>query len=409
MLSGQESRKSILRNFCPVLARASLVAALMASPLPLRSTAHAQSNVDDLQREIGKRDAQINQLLQRMDKLEKEMRARTAAAAPARRPAEPLLPAGGLVAPPPVKPASPPVAAAPLPASKSDTEAEETMIARALENTLVNQGGQLLPAYSYQIVPDFSYAHQSFDGLAFTNGGATIVRQQSQRNLLEWGLGFRIGLPWETQFGIRVPLDLVSGSGTLAGSNASTNNRGGLGDLSLTLQKQVVHEKGWLPDVLVNAGYKANTGSTSLTQRQPSTYPFTVGTGSGFNAVFGGVTLLKRQDPLVFLVGASYQHSFPNTIGGVDQNVGDQYGFRAEAILAASPDTSLRFGWLNTFQQRNTVRNVALTGTSQQFSSLELGIGSVITPKIFLDAALLVGLTRDTSDFTILFSIPFRF
>jgi hypothetical protein len=270
-----------LHRYAP-LARTCLFANLATAAVFLPFSAYPQTTVDTFQQEIDKRDAQIKQLLQRMDKLERDIRARmpTAAAAPVQRHAEPSRPAGGLTASPPPSPVSPPAASAPSSSTKPNTELEDALIARALENTLVNQGGQLLPAYSYQIVPDFSYSHQSIDALAFANNGTAIARQQSHRDLLEWGLGFRIGLPWDTQIGIRVPLDLVSGSGTLGGAIASTNNRGGLGDVSLTLQKQALHEKGPIPDVLVNAGYKANTGSTSLTERQPSTFPFTVGTGS---------------------------------------------------------------------------------------------------------------------------------
>ena len=148
---------------------------------------------------------------------------------------------------------------------------------------------------------------------------------------------------------------------------------------------------------------------TSLSQRQLSTFPFAVGTGSGFNSLGAGVTALKRQDPLVFLGGLQYTHSFPSTISGVQQTLGDQYFFRVEAILAASPDTSLRVGWLTTFQQKDTVRGFSEPDSGQTISNLEIGVGSVITPKIFLDAALLVGLTHDTPDFTALISLPFRF
>ncbi len=176
------------------------------------------------------------------------------------------------------------------------------MISRALENTLVDRGGQLLPPYVVQLVPDFSYSHQSLDQLAFfTNGN--IVRQQSHRDQLEWGLGFRIGLPWETQFNLRVPLDLSYASATFGGNRTINSNRGGLGDISMAFQKQVLHEKGWVPDLLVNVAYTANTGSTSLAQQAVSTFPFAVGTGSGFNQLGAGVIALKRQDPLVFLGG----------------------------------------------------------------------------------------------------------
>jgi len=370
----------------------------------------AQPTLEDMQREIEKRDAVIDRLLRRMESLEKEVRARPSVTpAPARESREvaPVFRSQPGVAqvPPAV---IPPPSTGPIATTVPAENEEEAMISRALENTLVNQGGQLLPPYMYQIVPDFSYSHQSLDQIAFVTNGS-IVRQRSHVDRLEWGLGFRIGLPWESQVSIRVPVGLAYGSATFGGTTTISTDRGGFGDISMSFQKQVLHEKGLLPDVLLNVTYKAGTGSTSLTQQAASTFPTTVGTGSGFNALSGGVTVLKRQDPLVFLGAFEYQHSFPSNINGVRQTLGDQYGFRVEAILAASPDTSLRIGFLDTFQQPNSFGGGALIGSGQQFSSLELGVGSVISPKVYLDAALLVGLTRDTPDFTLLLSMPFRF
>lgn len=411
------------------LARAGSACVLVAG-LAQPGTAAAQPTTEELQREIQQRDAQIQQLLRRMDALEREVKAQKAAAprpAPSPKPAPPAEAQAAPPAPPPIamtpSPTPPTLAppavgptpvrplmpsATPAPAPTTEAEAEEAMISRALENTLINQGGQLLPPYVFQIVPDFSYSHSSLDQLALVNNGTSIVRQQSHRDLLEWGFGFRIGLPWETQLGFRIPIGLDYGSATLGGRNFSSD-RGGLGDISVTLQKQVFHERGWLPDVLLNLSYKAATGSTSLTAFQPATFPFGVGTGSGFNSLSGGVTALKRQDPLVFLAGFNYTHNFPNTIGGVQQSVGDVYTFRTEAILAASPDTSLRVGWLENWQQQSSFAGTSIPGSNQNYSFLEVGVGSVITPKIFLDASLLVGLTRDSPDFTALLSLPFRF
>lgn len=404
------------------LARVGFVGILATGLVDSNTAAAQQPTTGELQQEIQQRDVQIQQLLKRMDALEKEVKGKLAAAHArvqhAEQPASAPPPAAKSQSAQVVPPPSPPPGRTPVqplispaPGTSATTtpeEPEDAMIARALENTLVDRGGQLLPPYVFQLVPDFSFGYQSEDQLAFLNNGS-IVRQQSHRDLLEWGFGFRIGLPWETQVGFRVPFDLNYGTATFGGTNTFSSNRGGLGDVSLTLQKQVLHEKGWIPDLLVNLNYTAATGSTSLSQRQLSTFPFAVGTGSGFNSLGAGVTALKRQDPLVFLGGLQYTHSFPSTISGVQQTLGDQYFFRVEAILAASPDTSLRVGWLTTFQQKDTVRGFSEPGSGQTISNLEIGVGSVITPKIFLDAALLVGLTHDTPDFTALISLPFRF
>ncbi len=285
-----------------------------------------------------------------------------------------------------------------------------------MENTLVDQGALLLSPWVAQIVPDFSYGHQSTDQLSYvaqnliqSGPNTPVTTQKSHTDLLEWGLGFRLGLPWESQVSIRIPVGLDYGAATFGGTANSNSTRGGLGDVFIGLQKQVLHEKGMLPDVLLNIGYKANTGSTNLTATQVSTFPFGVGTGSGFNTISGGVTLLKRQDPLVFIGGLSYAHNFSSTISGISQTLGDSFTYRIQAVLAASPDTSLRIGWDMSFQQNGTVGGKTVPGSNQQISLVEFGVGSVLSAKWFMDASLGIGLTRDSPDFQAIISFPFRF
>ncbi len=403
----------------PMLGGAAAAGALAVTP------ARAQPTTQELQQELDKRDAVIKQLIQRVDALERQARRERATpkrTAQAERPAPVPQPAVPSVLPPPITTPptqitpqiAPPPTVAAQPAAP-ETKVSEAVIARALENSLVDQGGLLLPPYVAQFVPDFSFAYQSTDQLAFVGLGAIgntstgPFTQRSHRDLLEWGLGFRLGLPYETQVSIRVPFDLDLGQATFAGTTTRYSNAGGLGDISLAVQKQVWHEKGWQPDVLLSASYKAATGSTSLAQAQVSTFPFAVGTGSGFNSLTGGITALKRQDPLVFLGQVFYTHNFPATIAGVSQTPGDAFEYRISVNLAASPDTSLRFAWDTTFQEKATFGGVTSPGSQQTFSFLEVGVGSVLTPRLFLDAALDIGLTRDSPDFRAMLTLPFRF
>jgi hypothetical protein len=372
-----------------------------------------------LEQQIRDRDAIINKLSRRLDALEKEVRqpARRAAAAPSApvplRETEPVQ--STQAQPPQPSPPQPPLLTATRPVSSPPNEETDANIVRALENTLVDQGGLLLSPWSMQIVPDFSYSHQSLDQLSFVSpnllppGVGNPVTQKATRDLLEWGLGFRLGLPWDSQISIRLPFDLDYGSATFAGASGVSQNRGGVGDFSMTFQKQVLHEKGPIPDVLLSLTYKANTGSTSFATRQVSTFPFATGTGSGFNALTGGVTLLKRQDPLVFLGAIAYTHNFASTINGISQTPGDAVFTRVAAILAASPDTSLRIGWNTTWQQDAAVRGTSIPGTNQQISFMEFGVGSVLSARWFLDAAVDIGLTRDSPDYEFLISFPYRF
>jgi hypothetical protein len=404
-----------------------------AGLMTLSPAAVAQAADQDVQRALQQRDAVIEQLQKRIEALEKRMRtseARPTRAAPASTKGVPILVAApATIAPaavgarpaataadaqPATAPTSPPT---PAPGTTVPAAAEDEMIARALERTLVEQGAQLLPPYAFQLVPFADYSYQGDTQLSFVAAnqlfpGATgqqLVTQRTRRDTIDGGLTFRLGLPWETQVNFRLPFVWSRGEATFAGVETKSRSTSGIGDISINLQKQVLHERGWLPDVLLNAFYVADTGRSSLTRPQVSTFNFSTGTGSGFNVLGGGITVLKRQDPLVFLGAFNYAHSFASTINGLKQQPGDAYSIRLSPILAASPDTSLRVAWDTTFQQRGDIGGRTVRGSDQVISFLEFGVGSVISRNLFVDASIAVGLTRDSPDFRAMVLFPYRF
>ncbi len=154
-----------------LLARVGFAGIFATGLVDSNSAAAQQPTTEELQQEIQQRDAQIQQLLRRMDALEKEVKAKLASAharvqhgeQPASAPPPAAESQSAQVAtPPPPPPGRTPVQplispAAGTPATTTPEEPEDAMIARALENTLVDRGGQLLPPYVFQLVPDFSF------------------------------------------------------------------------------------------------------------------------------------------------------------------------------------------------------------------------------------------------------------
>jgi hypothetical protein len=285
-----------------------------------------------------------------------------------------------------------------------------------LENTLVNQGGLLLSPWVEQFVPDLGVIYSSVNQLAFVAPGVIpgttstgIFTQNSHRWNIELGLGYRVGLPFGMQAQFRVPFDIAQGEATFGGTTDRSSNAGGLGDISFGLQKQILYEESWWPAIILNANYKAATGSSNLAQTQVSTFPFAVGTGSGFPEFFGGITFQKRQDPLVFLANVEYYHNFEAKIAGVKQTQGDSVEVRLSPILAASPDTSLRVAWDTFLQQNSTVNGRTVPGSNETISFLEFGVGSNLSARWFMDASVGIGLTHDSPSFRALVQFPFRF
>jgi hypothetical protein len=398
-----------------------IVAATLLGSVP----ALAQPTPEELQREIEKRDAIINDLAKRLSALEKQVHTAGVSVQPRNQTASipppaaagvtaPIVPGVRLsqAAPPPAAPAGGRVSTAQAGGTPPAPGEDDETLARALENTLVDQGAQVLGAWQVQFVPDFNYAYQSLNQLAYVNlGNGTIgpVTQRMHRDLGEAGFSFRLGLPWESQVNVRVPFDWTGGQSTFAGTETAHSGASGIGDVSVNVIKQVLHEHDYLPDLLFNVAYSADTGSSSRSKTQISTFPFAVGTGYGFDTLSAGVTLLKRQDPLVFLGAFTYTHSFPNHYQGVNEQPGDSAEIRIGPILATSPDTSVRVLFDTVFQGRERDNGLGVAGSEQVISLLEFGAGIVISPHVFLDASVGIGLTPDSPNFRATLSLPIRF
>jgi uncharacterized coiled-coil protein SlyX len=129
--------------------------------------------VEQLQRELAAKKAYIAKLEQRLRALEKRP--------PAARPT--LVTAPVVAAPPPGR-----VAVAAPPPSPEDDEME-----RALERTLVREGALVLPPWTYEVTPQFSYGHWD------------SVQDPFIRNSYSAGLSFRMGLPWQSQVTVSLP------------------------------------------------------------------------------------------------------------------------------------------------------------------------------------------------------------
>jgi hypothetical protein len=145
----------------------------------------------------------------------------------------------------------------------------------------------------------------------------------------------------------------------------------------------VLQEGGWKPDLVLAATWDTDTGRSE----------HGIHLGSGFDEVTGELTASTAQDPLVFVGSLFYTHAFPR---GADEP-GDVYGLSLGTVLAASPETSLRFFLDQAF------------GPDEVRSVFSVGASSLVWRHFLLDAELGIGLTRDAPDYTFRLALPVRF
>jgi hypothetical protein len=261
--------------------------------------------------------------------------------------------------------------------ARTSTEDEE--LDRALERTLVQQGGLLLPSGVYELQPEATYARwdKSRGPLREETGGA---------------LTLRAGLPWQSQLQIRLPYLHVA---------TATSSTTALGDASLALSKQLTRERQGWPGIVASLGWSARTGRDGFDGTAP--------TGSGFNTVSGALTLVKRQDPLMYYGGVSYAHSYSRSVAGVEITPGDVRGLRFGGILAATPDTAINIGLNLAFGDRSRFNGQPLADTDATLGTLQIGIGTVLTRDMLLNVSADLRIEGNVPNYRLTASLPIRF
>jgi uncharacterized coiled-coil protein SlyX len=298
-------------------------------------------------------------------------------------------------------------APAPPTAAPGQIQVSEEAAATALERALVQRGAALLPSGAVQVEPSLSLVRLEADEPAFLVQGAgggvasTVAVQGSREreSRLTAGLGLRIGLPLEAQLTLDMPYRYVDTSIVGRAASGELRDRGrdvaGFGDLAVSLDKQLLRERGWLPDLVAGLTWNTDTGQTE----------HGVDLGSGFDEITAGLTASKSQDPLVFVAGLSYTHAFEE--GGVEP--GDVYGLSLGAVLAASPETSLRFFFDQGFVERAEIDGQGVSGSDTWVGLLSIGASSILSRRVLLDAELGIGLTENAPDYTFRVALPIQF
>jgi hypothetical protein len=319
------------------------------------TTANAET-VEELKRELAAKKAYIAKLEQRLSDLEKRP--------PAAKPTVIMAPG----APPPGRVA----VAAPPP--------EDDEMERALERTLVREGALVLPPWTFEVTPQFSYGHWD------------SVQDPFIRNSYSTGLSFRMGLPWQSQVTVSLPYVWNEGRDPFPSSS-------GLGDAGVLLSKELlIDDGGWIPNLVGSVGW------TSPTSRGTAFSPIPY--VSGFQ---GGLTASKRLDPVVVFLGASYFSSASRDIAGTQSNPSDVVGLRMGGSLAISPATSITTGFNIAYLTNPHFTDFVVPNSNRVLSTVDVGFSTIVWARTLLNVTAQFGITGHVPDFRLITSLPIRF
>ncbi len=279
-----------------------------------------------------------------------------------------------------------------------DPEAAE----RALERTLVLTGDLLLPVGKADIEPFISYEFDDTSDLPanvlIDSGGNLIAtNRRVERDVILTGVNLRAGLPFGSQVELSLPYRFVrrQENQDLSSATSSDESGSGIGDLRVGVATTLLREDGWFPDIVGRVTWDSDTGKDSDNG---------VSLNSDFHEIIGSVSAIKRQDPFAFVGRISYEHAFESD----DIQPGDRFGFGAAAVLAASPETSLRISFNASYRDDLEFNGSTIDGTDENQATLSFGISSILARGTLLNFTAGAGLTDDSPDYTVFLSLPVR-
>ena len=400
------------------------------APLAQASPGSDAAKIRELQKRIDQRDAVIRDLMRRVERLEHDQATRGTAGSASvptasSQGAKKLSPSTASGQAPPVAAApgttrtaattqTPTAQAAPAPAQAPPDSSQpakpgpgqfdvsEEAAQHALERALVQTGAALLPSGTLEFVPSLTYQYQrlSVPGqIALTSGGSILITENlTQSNQVQANALLRAGLPWGMQAEIGVPWDYkrltVASRANGAGLSEQAIDVQGLGDPSISLTKQILSESDLRPGLFLSGGWNSNLGQVK--HKLPL--------GTGFNEVLAGFTAVKRQDPLVFTGGFTYEKSLEHN----GLKPGDQYIANLAMLLAVSPETSLRFNQQITFGNQSTFRGKPIPGSEKTAGTFSFGLLSILGRGFVVDFTAGIGETPDAPNFFIQLGFPIR-
>ncbi len=271
---------------------------------------------------------------------------------------------------------------------------EEGDAERALERSLTLEGALLLSSGVLEIEPGLSYARQEDTAPGFVTVGTQVFASEVEfnANILTANLALRLGLPWDSQLELGLPyrrskVESVTNINLVPTASTKQSNSE-LGDLSIGFAKTLLREGLWRPDLVARLTWDTDTGDAD-----------------GFHELRGSLTAIKRQDPVTFIGGMSYQHAFKSGLVKPGSAISVNFG----SLIALSPETSMRFLISGRYQNETELSGVKVDGSDRTVGTFVVGGSTLLAPGTLLNLSVGIGLTDDADNFSITLSLPIRF
>jgi hypothetical protein len=280
---------------------------------------------------------------------------------------------------------------------------------KAIERVLVQKGGMLLPRGRLQIEPSYTTAHFSSNKVnleGFTILDVLFIGEMStskiQRDIYIETLGIKYGIWNNLQGDLRIPYRSEFDRDSTNTGTETTRRAGGLGDIDFSLSRQILYEKGIIPDAIFSLGAKSDTGK--------SPYSHTVGIGTGHWGFRTALVAVKSSDPAVVFGNINYSWNLPRKIADYGKVApGSSIGYSVGTGIALSYQTAINFALEQSITSKMKIDKRPIAGSFLNAADFKAGLSWSISDRSSVDVSVAMGLTADAPDYVIEVRCPYTF
>lgn len=270
----------------------------------------------------------------------------------------------------------------------------------------IERGGLLLRKGRWQVEPTLTYSHLSKNRIGLTGFSVfdvifigQIRSEEIDRDIVVPSLNVRYGLTNTLEAEAKLPLQYRRDEelkGPIDNRRKTVNDAFGLTDIEGGFYYHFAQEQGLRPHMIADVRVKAPTGDTPML-------------GSGSWGAKSGLIMVKISDPVVLYSKLGYYLNFPADIEGVRVNPGDSFEYGFGLAYSLNYNLSLNGGFEQLFTTESSVNGAAVNGSHLTVANLKAGLTWALSRRLSLDFAVGAGLTEDSPDLTVSFSVPYTF
>ena len=333
----------------------------------------------------------------------------------------------------PVPPVAPTPAPTETPKEQTEAEKDRERVERERAIQSVQRSGVLLPQGKFDVEPSFTYSHTSrnfinVDGFSILPvliiGNIQALRVE--RDVFQTQLALRYGIlpnlqvdasvPWQSETD-RYVTQSYQNNVQLAPKESGRHDQG-IGDPQLGLSYQLLHEHGWVPDLIVQSTGRAPIGKSQFDIHSNSQ----LAQGSGDWGVRNGITAIKTMDPIVLIFNTGYTYNFGRNltaqqITSTGTNVitttyqpGGSIDNGVAVAIAMNPSFAINLGVLERYTFSTELTGVGtVQGSSLNEAQFRFGFAWAVTRNSVFNFTAAMGLTEDSPGLTITIAYPIKF